>query len=87
VGLHCARSDTIVPHCPAKLAFNPNRVDSTVTVVHEDSPVKFSVVGTAHTGGAARTCAVDPKTHKLYVFYYEGNPRRGGKLVAAPLAP
>jgi len=70
-----------------KLAFNPNRVDSTMTVVHEDSPDKFTVVQTAETGGGARTCAVDEKTHKVYVFYYQGNPRQGGKLVAAVLAP
>ena len=70
-----------------KLAFNPNRVDSTMTVIHEDSPDKFSVVEKVTTGGGARTCAVDEKTHKVYVFYYQGNPRQGGKLIAAVLAP
>lgn len=70
-----------------RLAFNPNRVDSTMTVIHEDSPDKFSVVAKVPTGGGARTCAVDEKTHKVYVFYYEGNPRQGGKLIAAVLAP
>lgn len=70
-----------------KFAFNPNRVDSTVTVIHEDSPEKFTVVGTFPTGGAARTCAVDSKTHKLYVFYYEGTSRENFQLVAAVLAP
>lgn len=68
-----------------KLAFNPNHADSTETVVHEDSPDRYTVVEKPSTGGAARTCAVDPKTHKLYVFYYEGNPRQGGKLIAAVL--
>jgi hypothetical protein len=70
-----------------KLAFNPNRADSTVTVIHEDSPEKFTVVGTFPTGGGARTCAVDSKTHKLYVFYYEGTSRADYQLVAAVLAP
>ncbi len=70
-----------------KLAFNPNRVDSTVTVFHEDSPNKFTVVGRFPTGGGARTCAVDPRTHKLYVFYYEGTSRQDYQLVAAVLAP
>ena len=42
-----------------RLAFNPNRVDSTMTIVHEDSPAAFSVVGKVPTGGGARTCAVD----------------------------
>jgi hypothetical protein len=34
------------------------------------------------TGGMARTCAVDEKTHKVYVFY-----AGGGKLTLAVLAP
>ncbi len=82
-----SRSDMNCFDPTTRLAFNPNRADSTVTVVHEDSPDKFTVVGKPSTGGGARTCAVDPKTHKLYVFYYEGNPRQGGKLKAAVLAP
>jgi len=82
-----SRSDMNCFDSTTKLVFNPNRVDSTVTVIHEDSPDKFTVLEKPSTGGAARTCAVDPKTHKLYVFYYEGNPRQGGKLIAAVLAP
>ena len=70
-----------------KLVFNPNRADSTLTVIHEDSPSKFTVVEKVPEGGAARTCAVDEKTHKVYVFYYEGNPRQGGKLLVSVLAP
>ncbi len=70
-----------------KLAFNPNRVDSTMTVVREDSPDAFSVVGKVVTGGGARTCAVDEKTHKVYVFYYEGTTRENAQLVLAILAP
>jgi hypothetical protein len=65
-----------------KLAFNPNRADSTMTVVREDSPSAFTVVQKAATGGAARTCAVDEKTHKVYVFY-----GGAGKLTLAVLAP
>jgi len=69
----------------AKVAFNPNRTDSTLTVVHEDTPDKFSV-DVVPTGGPARTCAVDEKTHKLYVFYYEG-ARPNQQLVMAVIAP
>lgn len=71
----------------AKLAFNPNRADSTMTVVHEDSPDRFTVVGKVATGGGARTCAVDERTHKVYVFYYEGTTRENAQLVLAVLAP
>ena len=70
-----------------RLAFNPNRVDSTMTIVHEDSPAAFSVVGKVPTGGGARTCAVDERTHKVYVFYYEGTTRENAQLVMAVLAP
>jgi DNA-binding beta-propeller fold protein YncE len=70
-----------------KLAFNANRSDSTMTVVHEDTADKFSVVEKVPTGGGARTCAVDEKTHKVYVFYYEGATRETAQLVLAVLAP
>jgi hypothetical protein len=70
-----------------ELAFNPNRADSTMTVVHEDSPDKFSVLEKVPTGGGARTCAEDEKTHKVYVFYYTGTSRENMQLVAAVLAP
>jgi hypothetical protein len=69
------------------MAFNPNRTDSTMTVVHEDSPDKFSVAETVKTGGGARTCAVDEKTHKVYVFYYDGASQATRQLVVAVLAP
>jgi DNA-binding beta-propeller fold protein YncE len=70
-----------------KLAFNPNRVDSTMTIVHEDSPTAFAVVGTVPTGGGARSCALDEKTHKVYIFYYMGTTRENAQLVLAVLAP
>jgi hypothetical protein len=70
-----------------RLAFNPNRADSTLTVVHEDSPSKFTVVETVPTGGGARTCAVDEKTHKVYLFYSDGPNRATAQLVMVVLAP
>jgi len=69
-----------------KLIYIPAGRDGNVTVVHEDSPDKYTVVEKVPMGGGARTCAVDELTHKVYVFYYEGNPRQGGKLIAAVLA-
>lgn len=70
-----------------KLVFNANRADSTLTVVHEDTPDKYSIVEKVATGGAARTCAVDEKTHKVYAFYYDGATRETAQLVLAVLAP
>jgi hypothetical protein len=70
-----------------KLAFNPNRVDSTMTVIHEESADRFTVAEKVPTGGGARTCAVDDRTHKVYVFYYEGTSRENAQLVLGVLAP
>lgn len=52
-------------------AFSSNGGDGTVTVVHEDSPDKFSVVESVPTLRRARTMAVDPKTHQLYTVTAE----------------
>ena len=71
----------------ARVAFNPNRADSTMTVVREDGPNTFTVAETVPTGGGARSCAVDERTHKVYVFYYEGTSRENSQLVLAVLEP
>jgi DNA-binding beta-propeller fold protein YncE len=49
-----------------RLAFASNG-EGTLTVVHEDSPEKFSVVGTVPTQRGARTMALDAKTHRIYL--------------------
>ena len=41
--------------------------DGTIHLIHEDSPDKFSVVETVQTEYGAKTMALDPKTHNLYV--------------------
>jgi YVTN family beta-propeller protein len=41
--------------------------DGTVTVAHEDSPEKLTVVQTLATKPRARTMALDPKTHRIYL--------------------
>ncbi len=50
-----------------QLVFTPNGRDGTVTVVHEDTPDRLTVVQTLKTERSARTIAVDPVTHKLYL--------------------
>lgn len=50
-----------------KLALSSNGKTGTVTVVHEDSPGKISVVQTLKTQIGARTIALDPKDHHLYL--------------------
>ncbi len=86
-----------------QLAFNANVFDSTITVVHEDTPDRYTVVGVAKITGSSRSVAVDPQTHKVYAFYYDyshvpdvpGDTSRAammakyrkGVLVASVLAP
>jgi DNA-binding beta-propeller fold protein YncE len=48
------------------LAFSSNG-EGTLTVVQETSPGKFEVVQTVETQAGARTMAIDPKTHNIYL--------------------
>lgn len=41
--------------------------DGTVTIAHEDSPDKLTVVQTLNTERGARTMALDPTTHRIYL--------------------
>ena len=41
--------------------------DGTLTVIHEDGPDTYSVVGNVPTQRGARTLALDPKTHRVYL--------------------
>jgi YVTN family beta-propeller protein len=49
-----------------KLIFNSNG-EGTITVIREDSPDKYSVVETVKTVPKAKTMALDPKTHRLFL--------------------
>jgi hypothetical protein len=82
-----SRADQNCYDASTHLVFNPNRVDSTMSVIHEDSPDMYTVTETVKTGGGARTCAVDEKTHKVYIFYYQGTDRATAQMFVAVLAP
>jgi len=49
-----------------KLIFNSNG-EGTITVIHQDSPDKYSIVETVKTAPRAKTTALDPKTHRLFL--------------------
>ncbi|MSU21580.1 MAG: hypothetical protein EXS30_09320 [Pedosphaera sp.] len=49
-----------------QLAFSSNG-EGTVTIAHEDSPEKLTVVQTLKTQRGARTIALDSKTHNIYL--------------------
>ncbi len=56
-----------------QLAFSSNG-DGTLTVVHEDSPDKFSVLENVGTQRGARTMALDPRTHNVFLVTAEFGP-------------
>ena len=49
-----------------KLVFNSNG-EGTVTVIRQESPDKYSVLETVKTLPRAKTMALDPKTHQLFL--------------------
>lgn len=48
--------------------------DGSLTVAHEDSPDKFSVVQSVATARGARTMTLDPKTHQIYLVTTKFGP-------------
>src|SRR5437764_4633989 len=57
-----------------KLIYIPNGGEGNVTVVHQDSPDKYTEVATVATFPGAETIAVDPHTHNAYLFHPERDP-------------
>jgi DNA-binding beta-propeller fold protein YncE len=66
-----------------KLIFIPNGGEGNVTVVHQNSPDKYTVVATVPTFAGAKTITVDSNTHNVYLF----QPERGPAPPPAPGAP
>ena len=50
-----------------QLAFSSNGGEGTLTIAHEDSPQKLTLVQTVRTQKSARTMALDPRTHRVYI--------------------
>src|SRR5882672_5102741 len=61
-----------------QLAFASNG-DGTLTVVHEDSPDKFTVVENVPTKRSARTMALDLKTHNIFLPAADFDPPAPGE--------
>ena len=65
------------------LAFSSNG-EGNVTVVKEDSADKFSVAETVTTAKGARTMALDPETHKVYVVTAKFGPPPAPTATSSP---
>jgi DNA-binding beta-propeller fold protein YncE len=70
-----------------KLIFIPNGGEGNVTVVHQDSADKYTVVATVATFTGAKTIAVDPTTHNVYLFQPERGPVPPPPAGATPPPP
>jgi YVTN family beta-propeller protein len=70
-----------------KLIYIPAGRDSNVTVVHQDSPDKYTVVATVPTMRGAKTIAVDPVKHIAYLFQPEYGPAPAPAPGSPPPAP
>jgi DNA-binding beta-propeller fold protein YncE len=57
------------------LAFSSNGGDGTLTVVHEDDAEHFSVIGSVATQKSARTLALDPSSHRVFLAAAEMGER------------
>ncbi len=69
-----------------KLIYIPNGGEGNVTVAHQDSADKYSVVATVDTFRGAKTICVDTKTHNVYLFQPERGPAPAPDPNAAPPA-
>jgi DNA-binding beta-propeller fold protein YncE len=67
-----------------KLIYIPNGGEGNVTVVHQDSPDKYTTVATVPTFAGAKTICVDPATHNAYLFQPERGPAPAPAPGAAP---
>jgi len=62
--------------------------DGKVTILHEDSADKYTVVGTVATATGAKTMARDPKTHNMYLSVADFGPMPAAtKETPKPKAP
>ena len=80
------RVDALAWDPSKKLIYIPNGGEGNVTVVHQDSPDKYTVVATVDTFAGAKTITVDPKTHNVYLFQPERGPVPAPAAGAPPAA-
>jgi hypothetical protein len=70
-----------------KLIYIPNGAEGNVTVVHQDSPDKYTSVATVSTIRGAKTISVDRVAHRAYLFQPEYGPPPASDLGATATPP
>jgi YVTN family beta-propeller protein len=66
--------DGVVFDADLGLVFSSNGIDGTLTVIHQDTPDEYRVSATVTTQVSARTMALDPVTHKIYLAAAQFGP-------------
>lgn len=56
------------------LVFSSNGESATLTIAHEDSPGKFTVLDNLPTANGARTMELDPRSHTVFVVTADRKP-------------
>jgi DNA-binding beta-propeller fold protein YncE len=69
-----SRVDALGWDAGKRLIYIPNGAEGNVTVAQQDSADKYRVVATVQTVPGAKTIAVDPTTHNVYLFQPERGP-------------
>ena len=67
-------SDGAVFDAELGLVFSSNGIDGSLTVIRQDSPDEYRVVATVMTQVSARSMALDPATHRLYLAAAQFGP-------------
>jgi len=70
-----------------RLVYIPAGRDGNVTVVHQESPDKYTVAATVATRPGAKTISLDPVTHTAYLFQPEYGPAAAPPPGSPPPAP
>src|SRR5215471_7244293 len=78
------RVDALGWDAQKKLIYIPNGGEGNVTVMHQDSADKYTLVATVDTFPGAKTIAVDSATHNAYLFQPERGPAPPAADGAAP---
>jgi DNA-binding beta-propeller fold protein YncE len=66
------------------LVFSSNGGDGTLTVIREESPDEYRVLASVTTQTGARTLALDPATHRIYLAAAGGASNSFAILIAQP---
>ena len=69
------------------MLFIANGIDGTLTVIRQDSPDDYRVLATVTTQVSARTVALDPVTHRIYLAAAQFGPRPAAAADQPPPPP